>query len=267
MASHTTYTINRILKYINYRFTAFTEHDLHSPFVYDFYMQLVKNPFPFGDFEGFHEIRKQLSKHTEMITVTDFGAGSKKLNSTNRSIKQIVRHGIAPQKQAEFLYRLMNFLNPKVVVELGTSVGLTSMYLAKATPKAKVYTLEGCDNLSKFSSQLFKTNHVKNITSINGNFNDTLPKLINSLTTVDVLYIDGNHAYEPTMRYFELALQKKNEQSVFIFDDITWSEGMQKAWREICTHPEVTLSLDFFFFGIVFFRKEQKNKEHFVLKF
>jgi predicted O-methyltransferase YrrM len=230
-------------------------------------MQLVKNPNPFGDFEELTMLRKQLSGNSETIAVTDFGAGSKKLNSTHRSIKQIVTHGIAPQKQTEFLYRLINFLNPKTVVELGTSVGLTTLYLAKAAPKATVYTLEGCENLTAFSTQLFKINHVKNIASITGNFNDTLPKLLNSLTTVDVLYIDGNHAYEPTMRYFELALQKRNEKTVFIFDDITWSEGMQQAWREICAHQEVTLSLDFFFFGVIFFRKEHKHKEHFILKF
>ena len=230
-------------------------------------MQLVKNPNPFGDFEELNKLRKQLSVSAEMIAVTDFGAGSKKLNSTNRSIKQIVRHGIAHQKQAEFLYRFINYLNPKTVIELGTSVGLTSLYLAKAAPKATVYTLEGCANLTAFSSQVFKTNHVNNITSITGNFNDTLPTLLNSITTVDVLYIDGNHAYEPTMRYFELALQKKNHQSVFIFDDINWSEGMQQAWKEICSHPEVTLSLDFFFFGVVFFRREHKQKEHFILKY
>ena len=230
-------------------------------------MQLVRNPNPFGDFEELKKLRKQLSVSAEMIAVTDFGAGSKKLNSTHRSIKQIVTHGIAPQKQAEFLYRFINFLNPKTVIELGTSVGLTSLYLSKAAPKAAVYTLEGCANLSRFSSELFKTHHVNNITSITGNFNDTLPTLLNALTTVDVLYIDGNHAYEPTMRYFELALQKKNDQSVFIFDDINWSEGMQQAWKEICSHPEVTLSLDFFFFGVVFFRREHKQKEHFILKY
>lgn len=230
-------------------------------------MQLIKNSYPFGDFEELKKIRKQLSLSPEMLNITDFGAGSKKLDSTKRSIKQIVTHGIAPKKQAEFLYRFMNFLNPKTVVELGTSVGLTSLYLAKSVPKATVYTLEGCENLTVYSSKLFKAHQVKNIISITGNFNETLPELLNSLTAVDVFYVDGNHAYEPTMRYFELALQKKNEQSVFIFDDITWSEGMQQAWQEICAHSEVTLSLDFFFFGIIFFRKEHKHQEHFILKF
>ena len=230
-------------------------------------MQLVNNPHSFSDFEDLKKIRNQLKTNTEAIEVSDFGAGSKKLNSTKRSINQIVKHGIAPQKQAEFLYRLINFINPKTIVELGTSVGLTTLYLAKAAPKSIVHTLEGCENLTAFSTHLFKQQSIKNITSVIGNFNETFPHLIDSLETIDFLYIDGNHAYEPTMRYFHLALNKKNEHSVFVFDDITWSKGMQQAWKEICAHPEVTLSLDFFFFGVIFFRKENKQKEHFVLKF
>ena len=230
-------------------------------------MELVNNPHSFSDFEDLKKIRNQLIINKELIEVSDFGAGSKKLNSTKRRINQIVKHGIAPEKQAEFLYRLINFLNPKFIVELGTSVGLTTLYLAKAAPKATVYTLEGCENLTAFSSHLFKQQAIQNITSVVGNFNDTFPQLVNSLETIDFLYIDGNHAYEPTMRYFNLALQKKNEHSIFVFDDITWSKGMQQAWKEICAHPEITLSLDFFFFGLVFFRKENKHKEHFTLKF
>ena len=230
-------------------------------------MQLVNNSYPFSDFEILNEIRNQLKSSSEVISVSDFGAGSKKLNASHRSIKQIVKYGIAPKKQAEYLYRLINFLNPSSIVELGTSVGLTTLYLAKAAPKATIFTLEGCDNLAAFSTQLFKKQHQHHITSVVGNFNDTFPKLLNSITTIDFLYIDGNHTYEATMNYFNLALQKKNEQSVFVFDDITWSKGMLKAWKEICAHPEVTLSLDFFFFGIIFFRKEHKHKEHFTLKF
>ena len=230
-------------------------------------MQLVNNPYRFSDFEILNEIRNQLKLSTEVINVSDFGAGSKKLNASHRTIKQIVKHGIAPQKQAEFLYRLINFLNPSTIIELGTSVGLTTLYLAKAAPKSTVFTLEGCEKLAAFSTQLFKSNSINNINSVIGNFNDTFPKLLNSITTIDFLYVDGNHTYEATMNYFNLALQKKNEQSVFLFDDITWSSDMLKAWKEICAHPEVTLSLDFFFFGIIFFRKEHKQKEHFTLKF
>lgn len=263
--------IKPVLKYINYRLTAYTEHDLHSPFLYNFYMELIKNEHPFGDFEELNIIRKQLESNDTSITITDFGAGSKKLNSNTRQIKQIAKYGIAQKKQAEFLYRLLNKFAPQTIIELGTSVGLTSLYLSKALPKSTIYTIEGCPNLFQFSKALFKKELrqrvTTNIISINGNFNTEFPKLLSQLDSLDFLYIDGNHAYEPTMNYFNLALKKKKSNSIFVFDDIYWSEGMQKAWKEICANKEVTLSLDLFYFGIVFFKTENKEKEHFVLRF
>ena len=254
--------LKTILKYINYKLTAYTEHDLHSPFLYNFYMELIKNEHPFGDFEELDAIRKELQKNAIAIDITDFGAGSKKLKSNKRQINDIAKHGIAQKKQAEFLYRLLNKFTPKTVVELGTSIGLTSLYLSKAVPKSNIYTIEGCPNLYQFSKQLFKTStdSVSNIISINGNFNDEFPKLLSKIDNLDFLYIDGNHAYEPTMNYFKQALEKKNVNSIFVFDDIYWSEEMQQAWKEICAHNEVTLSLDLFYFGIVFSEQRIKRK-------
>ena len=256
-----------ILKYLNYKLTGFTEHDLHSPFLYNFYMELIKNKHPFGDFEELKTIRKSLEQNNSVLEITDLGAGSKKLNTNKRPIKHIAKYGIAPNKQAEFLYRLINKFKPNNIIELGTSIGLTTLYLSKAAQKSTIYTIEGCPNIFEFSKQLFKDQAIKNVNGINGNFNEEFPKLISKIPSLDFLYIDGNHSYEPTMNYFKMALSKKNSSSIFVFDDIYWSEGMKKAWEEICAHPEVTLSLDLFYFGIVFFREEHKNKEHFILKF
>lgn len=263
--------LKTILKYINYQLTSFTEHDLHSPFVYHFYMEFIKNEYPFQDFIHLHKLRQQLLLNQSLIEFTDLGAGSKKLSNIGqtktRKISDITKHGIASKKQAEFLYRLVNYFKPNSIIELGTSVGLTTMYLAKASSSSQVYTIEGCPNLRKFSSLLFVQHNLNNIHSIEGNFNDVFPKLLSSLSSVDFLYIDGNHTFESTMRYFNMALEKKTSQSIFIFDDIYWSDGMQQAWQEISNHPEVTLSLDLFYMGIVFFRTEHKFKEQFVLKF
>lgn len=259
--------LKRILKYINYRLTSYTEHDLHSPFLYNFYMELIKNKFPFGDFEELNQTRKELLKDTTEIEYTDLGAGSKKLSSDKRIVKQIARHGIAQKKQAEFLYRLINKFNPPTIVELGTSIGLSTLYFSKAAPRSNIYTIEGCTDLVEYSTKLFQKHKARNIQTISGNFDTAFPKLLQSINSLDLLYIDGNHAYEPTMRYFNIALEKKNANIIFVFDDIYWSDDMQQAWKEICAHPEVTLSLDLFYFGIIFFRTEQKNKEHFVLKF
>lgn len=259
--------LKRIFTYLNYRLTSYTEHDLHSPFLYNFYMELIKNEFPFGDFEELNLVRKELERDSTCIEYIDLGAGSKKLKTDKRLVKQIAKHGIAQKKQAEFLYRLLNKFAPATVIELGTSIGLSTLYLSKASPRSDIYTIEGCTDLVQFSKSLFNKYKVRNIQNITGNFDIAFPKLLESINSLDFLYIDGNHAYEPTIHYFNMALEKKNANSIFVFDDIYWSDGMRKAWTEICAHPEVTLSVDFFYFGIVFFRAEQRNKEHFVLKF
>lgn len=256
-----------ITKYINYRFSSFTEHDLHSPFLYNFYMELIRNTYPFKDFEELDTIRKKLILNHQEINITDFGAGSKTLSSNKRKVSDIAQKGIAQKKQAEFLYRLLNKFNPTHIIELGTSIGLTTLYFSKVVPKSTIYTIEGCPDLFQFSQNLFKEHSANNIISINGNFNKELPALLNKLPQLDFLYIDGNHTYDATMLYFNLALEKKHPGTILVFDDIYWSDGMEKAWKEICAHPQVRLSLDLFQFGIVFFRTENKEKEHFVLRF
>ncbi len=258
--------VKLIVDYINYRLTAATEHDLHSPFLYDFYMQLIQNDYNYYDFDILKEWRGKLLENSNEIEIQDFGAGSKKL-SNRRIIKDIVKNSNASKKQAEFFYRLINKFNPQSVIELGTSLGLTTLYLAIPSKKITVYTIEGCKNTHAFANEFFKLVGVKNITSICGVFDDEFPKLINQLGKLDMLYIDGNHTYEATLKYFKLALSKIHSNSILIFDDINWSKGMQRAWKEVCRHPDVKISLDFFHFGMVFFREEHKAKEHYVLKF
>lgn len=260
-------SISRLLKYLNYRLTAYTEHDVHSPFVYSFHQDLIANPPALDDFSVLNKDRKHLKQDQTRIAITDLGAGSKKLNSTTRAVSDIAKHGIARQKQAEFLHRLVHRFRPENIIELGTSVGLTTLYLSQAHQSSTVYTIEGCPELSAFAQKQFEKHGAGNIVSLTGNFDDELPKLLSSLDRIDLVYFDGNHAYEPTLNYFNMALEKKHAGTILIFDDIYWSHGMEKAWHKIHTHPEVTLSMDFFQFGIVFFRTEQKNKEHFVLKF
>lgn len=260
--------LNKSIAYFNYLIKGKSAHGLHSPFVYKFVTELLETENEdYYQFKELNEIRKQLLKNNTIIEITDFGSGSRIFKDNHRQIADIAKHGISKKKFSELYFKLVNFCNAQIIVELGTSLGLNTLYLAKANSKSQVYTVEGCSELYKFSNTLFTKNNIKNIKSINTTFEKALPEVLNSIQKIDLLYIDGNHKYEPTLHYFELALKKKHEHSVFIFDDINWSEEMQKAWEEIKNHPEVTLTLDLFYVGIVFFRKEQKEKEHFILKY
>ncbi len=257
-----------LLKYLNYLISAKSAHGVHSPFVSKFIHELFEtNNQDYYPFKELNKIREELLKNNSIIEITDFGAGSKIFKSNQRKISDIAKHGISKKKFSELYFKLINFCDAHYIVELGTSLGLNTLYLAKANSKSIVYTVEGCSQLNKFAEELFKKHGAQNIKTLNNTFEIALPEILNQIPQLDILYVDGNHQYSATINYFKLALQKKHVGSVFIFDDINWNEEMQKAWEEIKNNSEVTLSIDLFYVGIVFFRKEQKQKEHFVLKY
>ena len=235
-------------------------HGIHSPFAYKLCEEVFYNTLSFYDFEELNKIRQQLLEDEQVLEIQDLGAGSKTFSGNKRKIKNLVLNGTSNTKQSELLYKLINFLNCQNCIELGTSIGLNTLYLAKANKNAKVISIEGSKDLVEFASKLASKNKTENIQFMNANFDDVFSNLINNTKSLDFLYVDGNHRYEATLNYFNLALEKKNNNSVFVFDDIYWSKGMTKAWKQIQQHSSVTLSIDTFYFGLVFFREEIKEK-------
>jgi predicted O-methyltransferase YrrM len=127
------------------------------------------------------------------------------------------------------------------------------MYLVSGNPACKLYSLEGCPETAEIARKNFDSNDFNCVKVITGNFNNTLHPLLSELKHFDMAYVDGNHTYEATMLYFKTFTFHIHAKSVIIFDDIYWSAGMQKAWEEIKADPRVTISLDFYQFGVVFF--------------
>jgi predicted O-methyltransferase YrrM len=251
-------------KYLFYRLKSFRLHGVHSPFVFDLYQQVILHDGIFPAYLKIEKLREELKQNNQEIEVTDLGAGSRVSRTYRRRISEIVRISAKPPKYAQLLFRLVNYFQPEQVLELGTSLGLTTAYLATANKKTAVYTLEGCPNISRLAQVNFSKLRLQNINLITGNIDQTLPNLKVPGEQIEFIYFDGNHRYESTMRYFRICLQKRTENSIFVFDDIYWSAEMEKAWKEICREPVVTLSVDLFQVGLVFFRKKQP-KQHFTL--
>jgi len=210
------------------------------------------------NFDQLNAIRLELIHSTAELIIEDYGAGSLHNSKNKRKVSDIARNGISTRKNAELLFRLVHHFKPSTIIELGTSMGLTSLYLASANTGAKVITIEGSVEVSNFAKAVIKKSGLTNITVVNGLFDNEFPKLINTLQQVDFLYVDGNHKKQATISYFEMALEKVHGNSVLVFDDIHWSSEMEEAWHYIQQHPKVTISLDVFFFGIVFFVDEPK---------
>jgi predicted O-methyltransferase YrrM len=251
--------------YLLHLFKAKNRHGLHSPFVYRLVDEVIYDFTSKNPYAEIENIRKQLLIDNRIITITDLGAGSHVNNNRQKKISAIAKNALKPPKLAQLLYRLTADLQPKTIIELGTCLGITTLYLQKAAPKAKVYTLEGCPETAGIAQENFINASLNKVELITGNFDNTLPGIINKLDKVDFVFVDGNHQKDATLKYFEWCLPKVHEGTMLIFDDIYWSEGMKEAWATIKAHPKVTATVDLFWIGLVFFKPGQA-KEDFLIK-
>ncbi|MCO4293439.1 class I SAM-dependent methyltransferase [Solitalea sp. MAHUQ-68] len=252
--------------YIKHLFTANTLHGTHSPFVYDLIDNVIYDKSPKDVYTEIEKQRKNLLDDERIITITDLGAGSHYNNNKQKKVKVIADKALKAPKWAQLIYRLATWRQPKQILELGTCFGITTSYLAKSNENIQVISVEGCPQTAAVANQSLSSLQIKNVNVEIGNFDDLLPQLVEKADQLDFVYVDGNHRKEATLNYFHSCLEKANENSLFIFDDIHWSKGMEEAWEEIKKHPTVTLTIDLYTIGLVFFRKGQV-KEHFKIKY
>ena len=255
------------LVFLRYWLSAGTAHGLHSPFVFDLYTRVIRSSGEFYAFEEIEHLRDALLFSDKKITVTDLGAGSKKTSGTVRHVKEIAETSLATPKTGQLLFRLVNEFQPRTLFELGTSLGITTLYLGKADTRCQLVTFEGCPETMAVAQENIRHARLTNVLPITGNLQETLKHEVEKVAALDFVFFDANHRLEPTLSYFETCLAKAHEHSVFVFDDIYWSVEMQQAWQEIKNHPTVTLTIDLFQVGLVFFRKENFEKQHFKLRF
>jgi len=265
-------------KYLHYYLTAKNGkgHGVHSPFVFDFIIHVLNDKKKYDCYENVESLRNNLLSNNIKIEVEDFGAGSARLPFKNRVVKDIASSSLKSKKYAQLLFRISKYYGAKTILELGTSLGITTCYLASANSDSKVFTFEGSKNIAKIAENNFEKLGLKNIEIVVGDFRQTIPENTARLPVIDLLFVDGNHRKEATLEYFNFFLSKATppdqisragNNSIFIFDDIHWSQEMEEAWKEIQSHEAVTLTIDLFFIGLVFFSSNFKVKQHFTIRF
>ena len=256
-------------KYLNYYLHASNSkgHGMHSPFVFDFILNVLNNKCSYAPPQKIEQLRSELLNDKRKLEVKDLGAGSRSKASKMRTIQQLVRTAVKPKKYSYLLYRIASHYKPNTIIELGTSLGITTSYLAAANPFSQIITIEGSNAIAAAASENFSRLGIKNIQQYVSNFDDALPSIIHQVSSIDLAYIDGNHRYEPTINYFQQFLNKSHNNTILVFDDIHWSPDMEKAWTQIQQHPAVRGTIDIFFLGFVFFREEFKEKQDFTIRF
>lgn len=249
--------------YINHLVKSGNQHSIHSPFVFELYNKVIKGSG--GRFPEIEAIRKSLKSNKTTIPFTEMGAGSRR-PSKSITIGHIAKTSLQEPKFTRLIARLTENFQPKSILELGTSLGLTAAYMANVAPNSSITTLEGNKSVVEVAKGVWQQLGVSNINPIIGDFETSLPDFLSSHESLDLIYMDGNHQKEPTLSYFNQCVEKCHEDSLIILDDIYWSKGMNEAWNNIINDKRVTVSIDLFKIGLIFFREGQA-KQNFKLRF
>ncbi|MGV6829544.1 MAG: O-methyltransferase [Flavobacteriales bacterium] len=252
-----------IKSYLLFLLKSNNQHGIHSPFVYNLITQCFYDKTQYLEYKTLEQFRKSLLQHQGIIEITDFGEGSRVFSTNHRKVAAIAKNAGISKKRQQLLFRITRYFKSKNILELGTSIGLATTALALANQKTNIITIEGCKNTSAIAQEFFNKYHLHNIQLVNRTFEYFFKQKKN--IKYDLVYIDGNHNKDKTLFYFNQLLPHTTNDSLFILDDIYWSKTMTEAWKTICQHPQVTVSIDCFYWGIIFFRKEQQ-KQHFTIR-
>jgi predicted O-methyltransferase YrrM len=255
-----------VKSFLKHLVKAKTRHGVHSPFVYKLIDEVIYDFEPKKIYEPVELLRKELLADNREISITDLGAGSHVNNNKKKAVNELAKNALKPPRLAQLIYRLVRAIKPVKSIELGTCLGITSAYIANANSASKLITVEGCPQTATVARENLNKLEIKNVELKVGNFDVLLPEILNENDRIDFAFIDGNHRKEATLNYFNLLLAKVTEESLLIFDDIYWSRGMEEAWEQIKRHPKVTVTVDLFWIGLVFFKKN-RAKEHFKVKY
>ena len=256
-------TIHRLKEFLSYQQRAQTKYYIHSPFVYQFYLNVLEGSTSY-ELQKIKALHDHLFQTYDKISINDMGAipGNKE-----KTVSKLASGASMPEKYGKVLFNLLQYFAPGTVIELGTCLGISTAYMASAGTNAHIITIEGSKSLSDLAVKNWASLKFNNIEAVTGNFDDKLPEVLSRIETVGLAFIDGNHRYEPTLRYFNMLMGKANENTILVFDDIYWSREMTEAWTVIKKDPRITLTIDIYRLGIVFMRRDKLAKEDFVLRY
>ena len=251
-------TIHRIWTYIKHFFSSWntTGEGIHSPYLFHIVRFVMRDENTFYCFADIERRRELLLSCEDMLEVVDFGSqGSPDGKHARRRVCDIAAYEVERPKVGQLLFRLVHYMGqhekrPLEILELGTSLGITTSYLAAANSQNRVLTLEGSEAVLQVAQGVWRALRLENIEWQQGNIDNTLN--IYAREALDLAYVDANHTYEATMRYVRFLLPRMTEKGIIAIDDIHYSEQMERAWEELKADPRVTTSMDLYHVGLLF---------------
>lgn len=260
--------IQSVGEYFRYILKARSKFRVHSPFVYELYTTVILDRKKYPEYEKVERIRKRLLRQKSLLETTDFGAAgsSHGYRTRFRQVRDVTRRSSVSPRYGQLIHRLVKHFQPADILEIGTAMGISTLYVASAAPRSRITTIEGCAVIADRAHDSFKESDYNNIRQVVGAFDKAIPKALDEIEQLDFVFLDGNHRQKATVDYFRQILPKLHSGSVVLIDDIHWSKGMSRAWKEIINMPEVSVSIELFRAGLLIFRDDIARENH-ILKF
>jgi len=235
---------------------------VHSPFLFQFTRFVLREKHSFYSFQDIENLRSGLKRDKRVLNIVDFGTGTDR----SESISEISFHSLQSPKYGQLLFRMVHYFKSQHILELGTSLGITTAYLTSVSSDIECTSLEGSPEIANIAKENLRKLNLSNVEIVVGNINNTLKDVLNKTNGLDFIYFDANHRSEAVLSYFELCLAKTHTDTVMVFDDIYWSDDMENAWNTIKDHPRVSSTIDLFQFGIAFFNTDL-HKKHYKMRY
>ena len=274
--------IRRIVKYLGHLFCIGHRkgRGIHSPYVFEFVHEILFNARGLEVPEEIVRIHRELREDDSLIPEDRLwskagpdpsradcqGAGSRVDRSEERTVRSFVRGSSVTPRYGALLYRIAAWFRPEMILELGTGVGISTLYLGSGAPRVPLHSMEGNTEKAAMAASLACRCGLEQISIHWGPIDRKLEEFLPQLRGRFLAFIDANHRYEPVVRYMRMILSRAGEDGVIVLDDIYWSKGMEKAWKEVISWPQVKVSVDLFRMGILFLR-EDLQKTHLKINF
>ena len=270
---------------------------VHSPYLFEWVRMVMMDKNAYYIWGEIERCREKMLRDERELEFVDYGSAIKSRSLENgseaayslefrdvRRVCDIARRSLAKRKYAQMLSRLVNWLGSPLltspsrggigdetledrkgltIVELGTSLGVTTAYMAAMDSRNRVVTFEGCEAVANMAKENWKALNINNIECRVGEID--AEQLTRDIEHLDMAFIDANHTYEGTCKYFDVLAGKVREKSVIVVDDIHYSEEMEKAWKAIRADERVTSTIDLYQMGLVFFDKHYW-KRHYTMR-
>ncbi len=253
-----------IINFLKHWFKAKTRHGTHSPFVYRLLDNIIYDFRAKAVYQEIEQLRNDLLHDKRRINHTESASKSDFDHLGQRAISAVAKNVLKPVRQSRLLYRLVADLKPGTIIELGASLGITSAYLAKAAPGARLISIMEFSETLAITEENLQKLDIRNVELLSGNVDELLPKILDGISELDFVLIDANHPLDAILNYFKSCLPKMGNHSMMVLEDIYRSSAMKSAWQEIKANPEVSVTIDLFWIGLVFVRRTQRKEDFFI---